>query len=182
MGNSSQGNAEGSQLQIRRSVMPEGSGVSFPSLLYEGHLWTTRGRPYKFYHRWQPVCAYACRRLVPSAGLSSQTCSCRRRHSSPEGTFHAGCLLQEHSYAEVLGRYHFLLGKTLPAGNQSRIRQNGETEHGDFSLYSKDCWTQQRENPSYRRLLLISMAMMKNEKQSRINYYTSKKKFIYTAC
>lgn len=23
------------------------------------------------------------------------------------------------------GRYHFLLGKTLPAGNQSRIRQNG---------------------------------------------------------
>ena len=21
----------------------------------------------------------------------------------------------------------------------------GETEHGDFSLYSKDCWTQQRK-------------------------------------
>ena len=29
--------------------------------------------------------------------------------------YHRGCS----------GRYHFLLGKTLPAGNQSRIRQNG---------------------------------------------------------
>ena len=40
------------------------------------------------------------------------------------------------------GRYHFLFGKTLPAGNQSWIRQKGgETDHGNFSLYSKDCWT-----------------------------------------
>ena len=43
------------------------------------------------------------------------------------------------------GRYHSLLREMLPAGNQCRIRQKGGTNHGDLSLYGKDCWTQQRE-------------------------------------
>ena len=47
----------------------------------------------------QKVCAYACRaRSV--GGHFMQTCSCRRRHSSPEGRIPCRLLCTEHSYAE----------------------------------------------------------------------------------
>ena len=65
--------------------MAEGVGFPFPSLpLNEGR---TYGQPEVVLivcHKWQPVCAYACRaRSV--GGAFSQTCSCRRGDSCAEG-------------------------------------------------------------------------------------------------
>ena len=43
------------------------------------------------------------------------------------------------------GRYHFSYWKCyLPEINAGYGRK-GETDHGDLSLYGKDCWAQQRE-------------------------------------
>ena len=126
--------------------MPEGVDFPFPSLLF--HEGRTYGQP-EVVRISLPQVATGLRLRLPG--------SFRRR------AFHADLLMPQealfargaHSMQAVMhrallrrgrsGRYHFLFGKTLPAGNQSRIRQKGETEHGDFSLYSKDCWTQQRE-------------------------------------
>ncbi len=126
--------------------MPEGVDFPFPSLLF--HEGRTYGQP-EVVRISLPQVATGLRLRLPG--------SFRRR------AFHADLLMPQeglfargaHSMQAVMhrallrrgrsGRYHFLFGKTLPAGNQSRIQQKGETEHGDFSLYSKDCWTQQRE-------------------------------------
>ena len=43
------------------------------------------------------------------------------------------------------GRYHFLLGKRYLPEIKAGYGRKGETDHGNFSLYSKDCWTQQRK-------------------------------------
>ena len=48
----------------------------------------------------------------------------------PSLLFHEG---RTYGQPEV-GRYHFLLGKTLPAGNQSRIRQKGENGSWRFFI------------------------------------------------
>ena len=103
--------------------MPEGVEFPFPSLLfYEGR---TYGQP---------------------GGHFMQTCSCRRRHSSPEGRIPCRLLCTGHSYAEgVPADTIFFLGKRYLPEIKAGYGRKGETEHGDFSLYSKDCWTQQRE-------------------------------------
>ena len=43
------------------------------------------------------------------------------------------------------GRYHFLLGKRYLPEIKAGYGRKEETDHGIFSLYSKDCWTQQRK-------------------------------------
>ena len=139
--------------------MPEGVEFPFPSLLfYEGR---TYGQP-EVVRISLPQVATGLRLRLPG--------SFRRRGFQPDLLMPQEALFARgaHSMQAVMhrallrrgcsGRYHFLLGKTLPAGNQAGYGRMGETEHGDFSLYSKDCWTQQRKIPLYRRLL-ISMAM-----------------------
>ena len=80
--------------------MPEGVEFPFPSLLfYEGR---TYGQP------------EVVRISLPQVALFA-----RGAHSM-QAVMHRALLRRGCS-----GRYHFLLGKTLPAGNQSRIRQNG---------------------------------------------------------
>ena len=120
------GNAERASCKYGGSVMPEGVGFPFPSLLF--HEGRTYGQP-EVVRISLPQVATGLRLRLPG--------SFRRR------AFHADLLMPQealfargaHSMQAVMhrallrrgcsGRYHFLLGKTLPAGNQSRIRQNG---------------------------------------------------------
>ena len=106
--------------------MPEGVDFSFPSLLF--HEGRTYGQP-EVVRISLPQVATGLRLRLPG--------SFRRR------AFHADLLMPQealfvrgaHSMQAVMhrtllrrgrsGRYHFLFGKTLPAGNQSRIRQKG---------------------------------------------------------
>ena len=104
--------------------MPEGVDFPFPSLLF--HEGRTYGQP------------EVVRISLPQVATGLRLClpgSFRRR------AFHADLIMPQealfargaHSIQAVMhrallrrgrsGRYHFLFGKTLPAGNQSRIRQ-----------------------------------------------------------
>ena len=90
--------------------MPEGVEFPFPSLLfYEGR---TYGQP-EVVRISLPQVATGLHLRLPG--------SFRRR------AFHADLLMPQEALLcrGRSGRYHFLLGKRLPAGNQSRIRQKG---------------------------------------------------------
>ena len=90
--------------------MPEGVGFPFPSLLfYEGR---TYGQP-EVVRISLPQMATGLRLRLPG--------SFRRRGFQPDLLMPQEALLCRGRS----GRYHFLLGKRLPAGNQSRIRQKG---------------------------------------------------------
>ena len=108
------------------SVMADGVGFPFPSLLLnEGR---TYGQPEVVLIS-LPQVATGLRLRLPG--------SFRRRGFQPDLLMPQEALFARgaHSMQAVMhrallrrgcsGRYHFLLGKTLPAGNQSRIRQNG---------------------------------------------------------
>ena len=120
------GNAERASCKYGGSVMPEGVGFPFPSLLfYEGR---TYGQP-EVVRISLPQVATGLRLRLPG--------SFRRRGFQPDLLMPQEALFARgaHSMQAVMhrallrrgcsGRYHFLLGKSLPAGNQSRIRQNG---------------------------------------------------------
>ncbi len=80
--------------------MPEGVEFPFPSLLfYEGR---TYGQPEVVRISFAQVATGLRLRLPGSfvGGAFSQTCSCRRRHSSPEGHIPCRLLCTGHSYAE----------------------------------------------------------------------------------
>ena len=90
--------------------MAEGMRFSFPSLLfYEGR---TYGQPEVVLIS-LPQVATGLRLRLPG--------SFRRRGFQPDLLMPQEALLCRGRS----GRYHFLLGKRLPAGNQSRIRQKG---------------------------------------------------------
>ena len=90
--------------------MPEGVGFPFTSLLfYEGR---TYGQP-EVVRISLPQMATGLRLRLPG--------SFRRRGFQPDLLMPQEALLCRGRS----GRYHFLLGKRLPAGNQSRIRQKG---------------------------------------------------------
>ena len=90
--------------------MAEGMRFSFPSLLfYEGR---TYGQP-EVVRISLPQMATGLRLRLPG--------SLRRRGFQPDLLMPQEALLCRGRS----GRYHFLLGKRLPAGNQSRIRQKG---------------------------------------------------------
>ena len=90
--------------------MAEGMSFSFPSLLfYEGR---TYGQP-EVVRISLPQVATGLRLRLPG--------SFRRRGFQPDLLMPQEALLCRGRS----GRYHFLLGKRLPAGNQSRIRQKG---------------------------------------------------------
>ena len=106
--------------------MPEGVEFPFPSLLfYEGR---TYGQPEVVRISLPQVAARSALMLaglVPSAGfqpdlLMPQEALFARGAHSMQAVMHRALLRRGRS-----GRYHFLFGKTLPAGNQSRIRQKG---------------------------------------------------------
>ena len=90
--------------------MPEGVGFSFPSLLF--HEGRTYGQP-EVVRISLPQVATGLRLRLPG--------SFRRRGFQPDLLMPQEALLCRGRS----GRYHFLLGKRLPAGNQSRIRQKG---------------------------------------------------------
>jgi len=79
--------------------MPEGVEFPFPSLLfYEGR---TYGQPEVVRISLPQVATgLRLRRARSVGGAFSQTCSCRRRHSSPEGHIPCRLLCTGHSYAE----------------------------------------------------------------------------------
>ena len=90
--------------------MPEGVDFSFPSLLF--HEGRTYGQP-EVVRISLPQVATGLRLRLPG--------SFRRRGFQPDLLMPQEALLCRGRS----GRYHFLLGKRLPAGNQSRIRQKG---------------------------------------------------------
>ena len=90
--------------------MPEGVGFPFPSLLF--HEGRTYGQP-EVVPISLPQVATGLRSRLPG--------SFRRRGFQPDLLMPQEALLCRGRS----GRYHFLLGKRLPAGNQSRIRQKG---------------------------------------------------------
>ena len=126
--------------------MPEEVEFPFPSLLF--HEGRTYGQP-EVVRISLPQMATGLRLCLPG--------SFRRR------AFHADLLMPQealfargaHSMQAVMhrallrrgrsGRYHFLLGKRYLPEIKAGYGRKGKTDHGDFSLYSKDCWTQQRE-------------------------------------
>ncbi len=126
--------------------MPEGVGFPFPSLLF--HEGRTYGQPEVV-----PI-------SLPQVATGLRSClpgSFRRR------AFHADLIMPQealfargaHSMQAVMhrallrrgrsGRYHFLLGKRYLPEIKAGYGRKGEYGHGNFSLYSKDCWTQQRK-------------------------------------
>ena len=90
--------------------MPEGVDFPFPSLLF--HEGRTYGQP-EVVRISLPQMATGLRLRLPG--------SFRRRGFQPDLLMPQEALLCRGRS----GRYHFLFGKTLPAGNQSRIRQKG---------------------------------------------------------
>ena len=90
--------------------MAEGMSFSFPSLLF--HEGRTYGQP-EVVPISLPQVATGLRSRLPG--------SFRRRGFQPDLLMPQEALLCRGRS----GRYHFLLGKRLPAGNQSRIRQKG---------------------------------------------------------
>ena len=101
--------------------MAEGMSFSFPSLLF--HEGRTYGQP-------------------EVGGAFSQTCSCRRRHSSPERRIPCRLLCAGHSYAEgVPAMLLFLkLKAMLPEIYAGYVRKE-ESRHGDFSLHNQNSRT-----------------------------------------
>ena len=90
--------------------MPEGVDFPFPSLLF--HEGRTYGQP-EVVPISLPQVATGLRSRLPG--------SFRRRGFQPDLLMPQEALLCRGRS----GRYHFLLEKRLPAGNQSRIRQKG---------------------------------------------------------
>ena len=90
--------------------MPEGVEFPFPSLLF--HEGRTYGQP-EVVRISLPQMATGLRLRLPG--------SFRRRGFQPDLLMPQEALLCRGRS----GRYHFLLEKRLPAGNQSRIRQKG---------------------------------------------------------
>ena len=110
--------------------MPEGVEFPFPSLLF--HEGRTYGQP-EVIRISLPQVATGLRLRLPG--------SFRRRGFQPDLLMPQEALLRRGRS----GRYHFLLGKRYLPEIKAGYGRKGETDHGNFSLYSKDCWTQQRK-------------------------------------
>ena len=106
--------------------MAEGVGFPFPSLpLNEGR---TYGQPEVVLISLPQVAtglrlrlpgSFRRRGFQPDLLMPQEALFARGAHSM-QAVMHRALLCRGRS-----GRYHFLLGKRLPAGNQSRIRQKG---------------------------------------------------------
>ena len=106
--------------------MAGGMSFSFPSLLF--HEGRTYGQP-EVVPISLPQVATGLRSRLPGSFrrrgfqpdlLMPQEALFARGAHSMQAVMHRALLRRGRS-----GRYHFLFGKTLPAGNQSRIRQKG---------------------------------------------------------
>ena len=112
--------------------MPEGVGFPFPSLFfYEGRIY---GQPEVVRISLPQVATGLLAGLVPSAGIS-----CRPAHVAggtlrQRGAFHAGCYAQGTLMQRAFRQIPFSFRKTLPAGNQSRIRQKGGNGSWQFFI------------------------------------------------
>ena len=110
--------------------MPEGVGFPFPSLFF--YEKRTYGQP-EVVRISLPQVATGLRLRLPG--------SFRRRGFQPDLLMPQEALLRRGRS----GRYLFLLGKRYLPEIKAGYGRKGETDHGNFSLYSKDCWTQQRK-------------------------------------
>ena len=126
--------------------MPEGVEFPFPSLLF--HEGRTYGQP-EVVRISLPQVATGLRSRLPGSFrrrgfqpdlLMPQEALFARGAHSMQAVMHRALLRRGRS-----GRYHFSYWKCyLPEINAGYGRK-GETDHGDLSLYGKDCWAQQRE-------------------------------------
>ena len=126
--------------------MPEGVEFPFPSLLF--HEGRTYGQP-EVVRISLPQVATGLRSRLPGSFrrrafhvdllMPKEALFARGAHSL-QAVMHRALLCRGRS-----GRYLFLLGKRYLPEIKAGYGRKGETDHGNFSLYSKDCWTQQRK-------------------------------------
>ena len=122
--------------------MAEGVGFPFPSLpLIE---WRTYGQPEVVLISLPQVAtglrlrlpgSFRRRGFQPDLLMPQEALFARGAHSM-QAVMHRALLCRGRS-----GRYHFLLGKRLPAGNLCRMCRKEESRHGDFSLHSQNSRT-----------------------------------------
>ena len=126
--------------------MPEGVEFPFPSLLF--HEGRTYGQPEVVLISLPQVAtglrlrlpgSFRRRGFQPDLLMPQEALFARGAHSM-QAVMHRALLRRGRS-----GRYHFLLGKRYLPEIKAGYGRKGETDHGNFSLYSKDCWTQQRK-------------------------------------
>ncbi len=135
----SKGNAERSQYRYGGSVMAEGMSFSFPSLLFhEGRTYGQPGRPNKFATSGKPVCVHAGSFRRPGF---QPTCSCRRRHSSPEAHSMQAAMRRALLRRGRSGNAAFSKTESNVAGSLCRMCRKEESRHGDFSLHSQNSRT-----------------------------------------
>mgnify|MGYP000396929291 CR=1 FL=1 len=161
--------------------MPEGVEFPFPSLLFmKGALMDNQRRPYKFATGGNRS-ALTLAGLVPSAGLSARPAHAAGGTLRQRGTFHAGCYAQGTLTQRVLRQIPFSFRKNVTCRkSKPDTAEWGKRSMGDFSLYSKDCWTQQRKI-HHIGVCLSQWRCDENEETGRISYYTSKKEVVYTS-
>ena len=121
--------------------MPEGVEFPFPSLLfYEGR---TYGQP--------EVVRISLPQVATGLRLCLAGISCRPAHVAggtlrQRGAFHAGCYAQSTLTQRAFRQIPFsFTGNVNCRKSMPGTAERGETDHGDLSLYGKDCRTQQRE-------------------------------------
>ena len=135
-----------SRYRNQRKSDGRGSRFSNPFIgFYEGR--TYRQPEVVFISLPQAATGLCCAcRARSVGGAFSRTCSCRRRHSSPEGRISCRLLCAGHSYAEgvpanALSYYQSLHLQEINA----RHGRKEERSVGNISFYSKDCRTEQRK-------------------------------------
>ena len=182
MGNSSQRQCRKSQLQIRRKCNAGGSGFSIPfiAFLWRAHLWTTRGRPYKFATGGNRS-ALTLAGLVPSAGLSARPAHAAGGTLRQRGTFHAGCYAQGTLTQRVLRQIPFSFRKNVTC----RKSKPDTAEWGKRSMaifhYTVKIVGRSKGKSIISASAYLNGDVMKNEETGRISYYTSKKEVVYTS-
>ena len=160
MENSSQKLCRKSQSQIWRKCNGRGSGFSIPFIAFEwrAHLWTTRGRPYKFATSGNRS-ALTLAGLVPSAGLSA-----RPAHAAGE-TLAQRAFRQLHSCQTRRRWCRKSMPDTAERGNRIMA-----IFHFTVKIVGRSKGKSVISASAY-----LNGDVMKNEETGRISYYTSKK-------
>ena len=161
--------------------MAEGMSFSFPSLLF--HEGRTYGQP-EVVPISLPQVATGLRSRLPGSsvgGAFSQTCSCHRRHSSPERRIPCRLLCAGHSYAEgVLAMLPFLKSKAMLPEIYTRCAERRNPDMAIFH-YTIKIVGRSKGKSVISASAYLNGDVMKNEETGRISYYTSKKEVVYTS-
>ena len=144
------------------------------------HLWTTRGRPYKFATSGNRS-ALTLAGLVPSAGLSARPAHAAGGTLRQRGAFHAGCYAQGTLTQRALRQIPFSFWENVTC----RKSKPDTAEWGKRSMaifhYTVKIVGRSKGKSIISASAYLNGDVMKNEETGRISYYTSKKEVVYTS-